>query len=69
MKERKKARYYRVIQFIPPSGITTSASSEEWMAWRDYQEAINNALLNPGRTRIIVLQADDDIISSFTVGR
>lgn len=69
MKKRKKTKYYRVIQFIPPSGITTSTSSEEWMAWKDYKEAISNALLNPGRTRIIVLQADDDIISSFTVGR
>ena len=69
MKKRKKVRYYRVIQFIPPSGITTSTSSDEWVAWKDYREAINNALLNPGWTRIIVLQADEDIISSFTVGR
>ena len=69
MKKRIKAKYYRVIQFVPPSGITTSTSSEEWMARNDYEEAIRNALLNLGRTRIIVLQADDDIISSFAVGR
>ena len=69
MKKRKKAKYYRVTQFIPPSGITTSTSSEEWMAWKDYKEAISNALQNPGWTRIIVLQADDDIISSLTMGQ
>lgn len=68
-KIRKKTKIYRVIQYTPPGSIRSSSLTEEASALEEYRQAIDFALLNPGLTRMVILQVDEEIVSSFVMGR